>query len=100
MGATITQPQGVDADKLTLSLPPPPPQQQQMGVGVIRVGGAQHQQATAVYSGIDATLRTLGHTLYDPGAIDAELKIQSGINLADAASWSAFRDFAVNVQKF
>jgi hypothetical protein len=38
--------------------------------------------------------------MYDPGAIDAELKIQSRINPADAASRSAFRDFAVNVQKF
>jgi hypothetical protein len=100
MGATITQPQGVDADVLTLPLPPPPPQQQQRGVGVSSVGGAQHQQAMAVYSGIDAALCTLGHTMYDPGAIDAELAIQSGINPADAASRSAFRDFAVNVQKF
>ncbi len=86
MGATITQPQGTDADVLILPLPPPPPQQQQRGVEVIGVGGAQHQQATAVYSGIDAALRTLGHTMYDPGAIDAELAIQSGINPADAAS--------------
>jgi hypothetical protein len=100
MGATITQPQGADADVLTLPLPPPPPQQQQMGVGVIGVGGAKHQQATAVYSGIDAALRTLGHTMYDLGAINAELKIQSGMNPADAESQLAFRDFAVNVQKF
>jgi hypothetical protein len=48
MGATITQPQGAGADVLTLPLPPPPPQQQQTVVGVIGVGGAQHQQATAV----------------------------------------------------
>ncbi len=100
MGATITQPQGVDADVLTLPLPPPPPQQQQRGVGVSSIGGAQHQQAMAVYSGIDAALRTLGHTMYDPGAINAKLAIQSGINPADAASRSAFRYFAVNVQKF
>jgi hypothetical protein len=38
--------------------------------------------------------------MYNLGAINAELAIQSRINPADAASQSAFRDFAVNVQKF
>ncbi len=47
------------------------------------------------YSGIGAALCCLGHKMYDPEIIAAELKLQSDID-GDQAKRAAFRDFSVN----
>ena len=52
------------------------------------------------YSGINFTLQQLGHTMYDPVTIDTELSVQSRVNPGNAASQTACRDFAVNIQRF
>ena len=52
------------------------------------------------YSGINSNLQKLGHTMYDPATIKAELSVQLKGTPGDLASWTAFRNFVVNVQQF
>ena len=77
---------------------PPPPAPQQVGVG--GMGGGQQVPRDVTYSGIDSVLKKLGHTMYDPATIDAELAVQSGVNPIEPASRRVFRDFVVNVPQF
>jgi hypothetical protein len=51
------------------------------------------------YSGIDSALKYLGHTIYAPATISAELGMQRGVTPGDARSRAAFRNFVVNVQQ-
>jgi hypothetical protein len=51
------------------------------------------------YSGIDSALKHLGHTVYAPARISAELGMQRGVTLGNATSHAAFRDFVVNIQQ-
>ena len=69
---------------------PPPPAPQQVGVG--GMGGGQQVPRDVTYSGIDSVLKKLGHTMYDPATIDAELAVQSGVNPIEPASRRVFRD--------
>ena len=55
---------------------------------------------TEAYSGIGSVLRTLGHTMYDPGNLKAELAVQKEVTPGDTASRQTFKDFVVNVQQF
>jgi hypothetical protein len=57
--------------------------------------GATPPQALTEYSGIGAALHCLGHNMYDPEIIAAELKLQSKID-GDQAERAAFRNFSVN----
>ena len=57
------------------------------------VGYKHHVQQLTV-------LKKLGHTMYDPATIDAELAVQSGVNSIEPASRRVFRDFVVNVPQF
>ena len=52
------------------------------------------------YSGIDSVLHKLGHTMYDPATIFAELAMQSGVTPGEFTSWRAFCDFVRNVPQF
>ncbi len=45
-------------------------------------------------------MKKLGHAMFDPATIKAELAVQRGINPTDATSRSSFRDFAISVQQF
>jgi hypothetical protein len=76
--------------------PPPPPQQ----AGAAGLGGAQQPPGDAAYSGIDSVHRKLGHTMYDPATIKAELSVQLRGTPGDLANRTAFHDFVVNVQQF
>ena len=76
--------------------PPPPPQQ----AGVAGLGGGQQPPGDAAYSGINSVLRKLGHTMYDPATIEAELSVQLRGTPGDLANQTAFRNFVVNVQQF
>ncbi len=58
-------------------------------------GGGNPPQAPTEYSGIGAAHRCLGHNMYDPEIIAAELKLQSNIN-GNQAKRTAFRNFSVN----
>jgi hypothetical protein len=58
-------------------------------------GGDDPPQVPTEYSGIGAALCCLGHNMYDPEIIAAELKLQSNID-GDQAKRTAFRDFSVN----
>jgi hypothetical protein len=58
-------------------------------------GGGNPLQVPTEYSGIGAALRCLGHNMYNPKIIAAELKLQSNIN-GNQAKHAAFRDFSVN----
>ena len=49
------------------------------------VGYKHHVQQLTV-------LKNLGHTMYDPATIDAELAVQSGVNPIEPASRRVFRD--------
>jgi hypothetical protein len=51
------------------------------------------------YSGIDAAFQKMGHTMYNPATIDAELLVQSVVIPGDATSRAGFRDFVANVQQ-
>jgi hypothetical protein len=51
---------------------------------------------TEAYSGIGK----LGHTMYDPVDLEAELAVQRGVTAGDIASCQRFKDFVVNVQQF
>ena len=62
-----------------------PPQQ---GAG----GNGNPPQAPTEYSGLKTALRCLGHNMYDPETIAAELKLQSEID-GDQGKCAAFRDF-------
>ena len=42
----------------------------------------------------------MGHTIYDPATIDAELAMQSGVTPGEFASRRAFRNFIGNVPQF
>ena len=64
------------------------------------MGGGQQVPRDVTYSGIDSVLKKLGHTMYDPATIDAELAVQSGVNPIEPASRRVFRDFVVNVPQF
>ena len=78
--------------------PPRPPHQQAGATGL----GGQGQQppGDAAYSGIDSVLQKLGHTMYDPATIEAELSVQLRGFPGDLANWLAFHNFVVNVQQF
>jgi hypothetical protein len=76
--------------------PPPPPQQ----AGAAGLGGGQRPPGDAAYSGIDSVLQKLGHTMYDPATIEAELSVQLRGTPGDLANRTAFRNFVVNIQKF
>ena len=58
-------------------------------------GGGNPPQAPTEYSGSGAAHRCLGHNMYDPEIIAAELKLQSNID-NDQAKRAAFRNFLVN----
>jgi hypothetical protein len=45
-------------------------------------------------------MKKLGHTMYNPATIEAELAVQHGINPTNATSRSSFWDFAISVQQF
>ena len=78
--------------------PPPTPHQQAGAAGL--GGGRQQPPGDAVYSGIDSVLQKLGHTMYDPATIEAELSVQFRGTPGDMANRTAFCDFVVNVQQF
>ncbi len=63
-------------------------------------GGGTLPGGDEAYSGIGSVLRKLGHTMYDPGNLEAELAIQRGVTPGDASSRQTFKDFVVNVQQF
>jgi hypothetical protein len=71
----------------------------QGGGGTAVLGGGQVAPVVGAYSGIDSALKHLGHTMYAPARISAELGVQSGVTPGDAMSRAAFRDFVVNVQQ-
>jgi hypothetical protein len=51
------------------------------------------------YSGIDAALLKLGHTMYSPATIDSEHLVQRAVTLGDALSRAGFRNLMANVQQ-
>ncbi len=51
------------------------------------------------YSGIDAALQKLGHTMYDLATIDTELLVQSAVTPGDATLCAGFWYFVANVQQ-
>jgi hypothetical protein len=69
--------------------PPPPPHQP---AGAVGLGWGQQAPGDAAYSGIDSVLQKLGHTMYDPATIEAELSVQLRGTPGDLANWTAFRD--------
>jgi hypothetical protein len=72
----------------------PPPHPQQWGgrnMGGPARGGAD-------YSSIKAALQRLGHAMYDPATIDAELGVQSAVVSGDSMSCASFCIFVANVQ--
>jgi hypothetical protein len=100
---TITQPpvdEATQAGGGAGDIPPPPggPIPPQAGGGAGVPGSGQGAQGGGTYSGLEASLTQLGHTMYDAETIRAELGVQRGVNPGDAASRAAFRDFVVNVQ--
>ncbi len=100
---TITQP---PVDEATQGgggagdIPPPPggPIPPQAGGGAGVPGSEQGAPGGGTYSGLEAALAQLGHTMYNAETIRAELGVQRGVNPGDAASRAAFRNFVVNVQ--
>ena len=104
-GTTITQedqgttPAGGDAVATGGVTVPPVLAPPHTGGGGGTGGGTPPARADA-YSGIGSVLRKLGHTMYDPGNLEAELAIQHGVTPGDATSCQTFKDFVVNVHKF
>jgi hypothetical protein len=105
--ATITQQQGtrvLPSSQLPnywgVDSQPNPHPNPHLHLNKLGYGGGQQAPKIVAYSGIDSALQQLGHTMYDPATINAELCVQSGVNLGNAASWTAFRDFVVNIQQF
>jgi hypothetical protein len=100
---TITQPpvdEATQAGGGAGDIPPPPggPIPPQAGGGMGVPGSGQGAPGGGTYSGLEAALARLGHTMYDAEMIRAELGVQRGVNPGDAASRAAFRDFVLNVQ--
>ena len=95
--ASITQTQGEQGIPLppAVSIPLPPATPTPAGLG-----GGQQPPGDAAYFGIDSVLQKLGHTMYSPVTIEAELSVQLRGTPGDLANWMAFRDFVVNVQQF
>jgi hypothetical protein len=73
--------------------PPPPPQQWGGGNAVGPAPGG------ADYSGIEAALQRLGHTMYDLATIDAEFGVQSLVLPGDSLSCAGLPDFVANDQQ-
>jgi hypothetical protein len=92
---TITQPpvdEATQAGGGAGDIPPPPggPIPPQVGGGAGVPGSGQGAPGGGTYSGLEAALAQLGHTMYDAEAIRAELGVQRGVNPGDAASRAAF----------
>jgi hypothetical protein len=75
-------------------LTPPPPHQGGKGNG-----GVPPPVRADAYSGIGSILRKSGHTIYDPGNLEAELAIQRVVTPWDVTRCQTFKDFVVNVQQ-
>ena len=63
------------------------------------LGGANSPPGRdAAYSCVDSVLQKLGHTMYGPATIEANVQLMG--TPGDLASWTAFHNFVVNVQQF
>jgi hypothetical protein len=97
--ATITQEDsGTGGATGGLVFPPAAPPPHVGGGG--GAGGGTPPATTDAYSGIGTVLNALGHTMYDPVNLKAELAVQQEVTPSDTASRQTFKDFVVNVQQF
>ncbi len=62
-------------------------------MGDLALGGQE-------YTGIESTILCLGHTMYDPATVDAELFVKSLVDPLNSIKRTAFQDFVVNFQQF
>ena len=123
-GVIVTNERGGDDEGwvLTGGAAPGPPQAQQMtvpflaganvlqGLAIAQNQGpnqqgqpaAQQQQqpttpkTSAEFSGLGLALTRMGHTMYNPRTLEAELSLQAGAMEGNAAALARFKDFAVN----
>ena len=100
--ATQCPPQDPRPNVNQAALPPPININQGRQVHDPPAPGAQQQQQMAApenpqdFSGLGMALSRMGHAMYEPRTLEAELSLQAGIMEGNTNALARFKDFAVN----